>query len=49
MLKITLQRDAASESMSLILEGRLGGPGWRKSIPAGVRWQQIHKVEPWST
>jgi hypothetical protein len=26
MLKITQQRDSASESISLILEGRLGGP-----------------------
>jgi hypothetical protein len=26
MLKITQQRDPASESISLILEGRLGGP-----------------------
>ena len=38
MLKITQQRDAASESMSLILEGRLGGP-WVEELD--TCWRQI--------
>ena len=38
MLKITQQRDAASESMSLILEGRLGGP-WVEELD--TCWRQM--------
>jgi ABC-type transporter Mla MlaB component len=38
MLKITQQRDAASETMSLILEGRLVGP-WVKELHSC--WRQM--------
>jgi len=38
MLKITQQRDAASESTSLILEGRLGGP-WVEELHSC--WRQM--------
>jgi ABC-type transporter Mla MlaB component len=38
MLKITQQRDAVSESMSLILEGRLGGP-WVEELD--TCWRQL--------
>ena len=38
MLKITQQRNAASESMSLILEGRLGGP-WVEELD--ICWRQM--------
>ena len=38
MLKITQQQDAASESTSLILEGRLGGP-WVEELD--TCWRQM--------
>lgn len=38
MLKITGQRDAASDSMSLILEGRLAGP-WVEELNS--YWHQM--------
>ena len=38
MLKITQQRDAVSESMSLILEGRLAGP-WVEEL--GTCWGEM--------
>lgn len=38
MLKITQQRNAASESVSLMLEGRLAGP-WVEEL--GTCWRQI--------
>ena len=38
MLKITQQRDSTSESISLILEGRLGGP-WVDELDAC--WRQL--------
>ena len=38
MLKITQHRDAASESVSFMLEGRLAGP-WVEEL--GTCWRQI--------
>lgn len=38
MLKITQHRNAASESVSLMLEGRLAGP-WVEEL--GMCWRQI--------
>jgi anti-anti-sigma regulatory factor len=38
MLKITQQRDTTSESVSLMLEGRLAGP-WVEEL--GTCWRQI--------
>lgn len=43
MLKITQQRDAASGSMSLILEGRLGGP-WVDELE--TCWRQVAAHAP---
>jgi len=43
MLKITQHRDAESKSMSLILEGRLGGP-WVEELD--TCWRQMAANSP---
>ncbi|MBX3334195.1 MAG: hypothetical protein KF876_08725 [Nitrospira sp.] len=42
MLKITRQRDAASRSVSLVLEGRLAGP-WVEELNAYCREMSVNQ------